>query len=837
MTQSTNNIKPKPRRVRGTGTYMGDEFTFTPYEQGEPAQRNVKTCKGGKVYETSSEKAPLKVAYLTFDDGPDEKNTAAVLDILKKEGVKATFYVLGKNVTLTSTQGAVGTVEGTATTITAEELQKDITKMKALMNVDASDVEIKWSGDDKDKTLESFTIKRNLPLGVFLKEKSSLEDGTLKKGALNVQAGGDVSVAGRTDKAGEHSAINVGNINATNNGDVRLYSAKGIYNDLKTDDDNQTNITGRNLLLVGGEEKVSADGDERASIGTSDKPLTVSLTGALTEARSSENIYIKNMKQDAVLKLGAMYAGDTISLESKMGFLMREYKPNEDIAESYINAGKNLVFTADATNGVVGDADHAIRILNDRAPVNITAGSAYIRGVGSISKGVQNGTLLLGTINTMEEFTAVSDGSLSVGREEEKDSSGNVVKEKVEGSILSGGDVTLGAMDNLTLDGAVTAEDLENGKELTLTAFNGNIIQTDKGVITAETVNTFNGKSLLLENENNQFNSIIVDGIVTGEGEEPAINGNVRIKDNSDALTVTINRKVEGDISVTNLLENGMLTNGGNLTATGSINLAAEGDVTQAAGTMLTADKDVTLTSESGNVIQTATESEEETAGIIAPKVMVKSAKEVDLQGEDNQFGTITVQSSDENDPIDGTVSVLDSTEKLVLSIQSAVNGNITVENKTGELQVVSDLQANGDEAEAKGDITLQSMEDMQTTGTLTAGDSVNVTSVTGDVTTDGAVQAGSNVTLTSKDGAITIGAAVTAEAGKIEATAQGDLTTHDELSAELGEIALTSQGRRYYRWSRSNSCEQCNAERRGRQRSGRRCSKFYGRKRRGDGG
>ena len=39
-----------------------------------------------------------KVAYLTFDDGPDEKNTEAVLDILKQEGVKATFYVLGRNV-------------------------------------------------------------------------------------------------------------------------------------------------------------------------------------------------------------------------------------------------------------------------------------------------------------------------------------------------------------------------------------------------------------------------------------------------------------------------------------------------------------------------------------------------------------------------------------------------------------------------------------------------------------------------------------------------------------------------------------------------------------------
>lgn len=36
-----------------------------------------------------------KIAYLTFDDGPEGKNTPAILDILKKEGVKGTFYVIG----------------------------------------------------------------------------------------------------------------------------------------------------------------------------------------------------------------------------------------------------------------------------------------------------------------------------------------------------------------------------------------------------------------------------------------------------------------------------------------------------------------------------------------------------------------------------------------------------------------------------------------------------------------------------------------------------------------------------------------------------------------------
>ncbi len=39
-----------------------------------------------------------KVAYLTFDDGPTNNVTPAVLDTLKKYNVKATFFVLGKMV-------------------------------------------------------------------------------------------------------------------------------------------------------------------------------------------------------------------------------------------------------------------------------------------------------------------------------------------------------------------------------------------------------------------------------------------------------------------------------------------------------------------------------------------------------------------------------------------------------------------------------------------------------------------------------------------------------------------------------------------------------------------
>jgi len=41
---------------------------------------------------------PQKIAYLTFDDGPYPQTTPRILKILQDEGVKATFFVLGKQV-------------------------------------------------------------------------------------------------------------------------------------------------------------------------------------------------------------------------------------------------------------------------------------------------------------------------------------------------------------------------------------------------------------------------------------------------------------------------------------------------------------------------------------------------------------------------------------------------------------------------------------------------------------------------------------------------------------------------------------------------------------------
>ena len=67
-----------------------------------PAQILAVDIKENSIYsDTLEEKIKQtneKVAYLTFDDGPNPKATPKILKILKKENVKATFFVIGKNV-------------------------------------------------------------------------------------------------------------------------------------------------------------------------------------------------------------------------------------------------------------------------------------------------------------------------------------------------------------------------------------------------------------------------------------------------------------------------------------------------------------------------------------------------------------------------------------------------------------------------------------------------------------------------------------------------------------------------------------------------------------------
>ncbi len=70
----------------------------TPYSHAVTLSTNCVMDESLKEKFTSLTKKDEKIAYLTFDDGPTLKATGKVLDILKTEDIKATFFVVGKHV-------------------------------------------------------------------------------------------------------------------------------------------------------------------------------------------------------------------------------------------------------------------------------------------------------------------------------------------------------------------------------------------------------------------------------------------------------------------------------------------------------------------------------------------------------------------------------------------------------------------------------------------------------------------------------------------------------------------------------------------------------------------
>ena len=211
---------------------------------------------------------------------------------------------------------------------------------------------------------------------------------------------------------------------------------------------------------------------------------------------------------------------------------------------------------------------------------------------------------------------------------------------------------------------------------------------------------------------------------MTTGGELSATEGTITLTSEGGDIAVGNEAMAQGNVAL--YAEAGSVAINGALTSIDeNVVATAEDAVTITAN--IEANQDVTLTSESAGITQTAT------AGIQAQTVTTASAEGVDLQGIGNQFGTITVQSSDENVGIQGSVLVHDSADKLVLSVQPVVN-------------VSSDLHAVGYGEEAEGDITLKSGGSMRTDGNLTAANDVKLTSVTGDVSIHGDISTGTDI-------------------------------------------------------------------------------------------
>ncbi len=90
-----------------TGTDLQSSQTPTPSPQPAPANTPIRpfyelsgtppTAPGLAMKQRMFKTEPAKIAYLTIDDGPSD-NTPRILKILQNEGVKATFFVIGRQV-------------------------------------------------------------------------------------------------------------------------------------------------------------------------------------------------------------------------------------------------------------------------------------------------------------------------------------------------------------------------------------------------------------------------------------------------------------------------------------------------------------------------------------------------------------------------------------------------------------------------------------------------------------------------------------------------------------------------------------------------------------------
>ena len=77
-----------------------NEIKIAEQKEAERQAKLPKLTDEGKSNLDNIYKTEIKKVYLTFDDGPSKTVTTAILDTLKKENVKATFFLLGSRVDL-----------------------------------------------------------------------------------------------------------------------------------------------------------------------------------------------------------------------------------------------------------------------------------------------------------------------------------------------------------------------------------------------------------------------------------------------------------------------------------------------------------------------------------------------------------------------------------------------------------------------------------------------------------------------------------------------------------------------------------------------------------------
>ena len=691
--------------------------------------------------------------------------------------------VTANNITLTALNGGIG-IDGAAQFISNDELNNE-ENLKILAAAKAGD--LTW-GQNEDG-IAGVTVRQQQAITVQVKQEGGKVDVTGKE---------NVYLAGVKD-----TKLNVNGIDT--DGDIRLQGDAGVNVD--------GTLSGVDLTIAGGTGDIA--GNDGGYVKTD-------VTGNVS-ANADGDIYIHHTGD---LKLLAVATNKSANFKADDNILMYT-DPNTE-AQGYINAS---VVNLTATNGSIGEADNAVRILDNGAVVNAIAenGNIILAGVHGDES---TGELVLGTIDgAMLDVTSISD--VSLGRAED-DSTEET--EAVASSITITSDATIEAVNVDLVKGTAdigTSTTADNN--FNLTAKGGSITQSSTHNITTDNVNVSSVNDIRLASQANNVGQFVVNGL----GADNSINGSINLAGSrdggfaADLNGITVNN---GSVTVTNHVANGNLNiSGGSITTTsesaGDVTFTSEGNITadttvdSAADIVMDADGAITndgaLTAQDNVNVKT-------TAGAINLGGSV-TAKENDVNITTGS-GTITTTgnvTSGTNVKVDagttgnielggivkaqaGNVDVIanegyihttgDVTANNNVNVDTA-NGYINLEGKVNAATGSVDVNTESGDVTTGGEVTGYTDVDINSgagsvkvNGNVTAtNNDVNVTSGSGAITTIGSISAGNDVTVDTKDGIVELGGNVTGQHDVAVNSNKGNVTVNGNITATVNDVNVTT--------------------------------------------
>ena len=742
-------------------TYSGYE-SADAYLAGDAAQTHI-----GELLKEGAGWSEDQLLY-AISDAIINQESGATDTIVKDPNLK------GHNITL-NVSGDVGRNSDDTTEIKLDSIASNIDGLKQLANANAGSVT--WNEAEGVAIINEKT-----PLGVQL---------TGTGGSLNVQAGGNVYLAGRTE--GDGDVTNVLNIDSIKGGNIRLQGKDGIYN--VHADLNEAAITGNNLLMQGGD----------GSIGTADKAMTIDVSGPV-QMTAGDNIYVNQVGDDA-LQIYSMGAGQDIVLAAKTDIVSANTPVSSDeeddedggtvLSSGYIRSdGGSISLTAGSAIGTEGQG---LRILDNGAVVNAAAqGDIYVAGVSGTGS---TGTLAIGKINS------------------------------------AGGNASITTETNIAFaDDSLVS--VQNGMGmLTLTAEQGSVMQgegEEGSGIYAGTVDVSSKGSQLLENAQNTVTNFVVRGLE----EDNSLTGNVHLVSgaetvhinfsadeekgltvNDGSITVHHNGSADGELRVTGsattknassddsiktdivMSSLGSLTSDGALDSAGNVCMDAAGNITQK--NSVTAVGEAMFTSDAGSIsltgtttagrVEATTESEADEGTITFSGDVTANTGDITV---DSNGGAITIGSSAVSEK--SYIDLSSETGAITVTGSAKAGGDVTAETKDGSITFGQESTKTGSVTSATGNVTAKTDSgNISVYGTADADkDILFESSVSGTIRVDGTSTAGQHFTAETGSGDIALNGSVKAMDGDVTATSKkGSISTSEDVFAGQNVTVETVSG------------------------------------------